>query len=96
MNDDDKKFYQRADAHIKSANEQLSEANNPAEISGAMMYGTARFNAWLSASGWDNAEEMKKAKAETMSYFLNQYQEMLEHNIDDYIENFDSYMDPKK
>lgn len=61
-----------------------------------MLYGTARFNAWLSATGWNNAEEMKKAKDETLEYFVTEYRKMLEENLNDYIENFETYMTPQE
>jgi len=60
-----------------------------------MMYATARFNAWVSACGWNSADEMVSAKAETVDYFVTQYRKMLEENYDDYVTNFDSYMTPK-
>jgi hypothetical protein len=35
---------------------------------------------------------MKAAKNEAVEYLLNQYRAMLEENLAEYIENFDSYM----
>ena len=35
-----------------------------------MMYGTAKFNAWVSASGWKNGEEMKKLKIQLLTTSL--------------------------
>lgn len=58
-----------------------------------MMYSVARFNAWVSACGWNNAHEMEAAKEETLAYFCNEYRKMLEENLEEYIENFESYME---
>jgi len=58
------------------------------------MYATARFNAWVSACGWNSSEEMAAAKDETLEYFVAEYRKMLMENLDDYIENFESYMRP--
>lgn len=58
------------------------------------MYATARFNAWVSACGWNNSREMAIAKQETLDYFVAEYCKMLEENLDDYIENFESHMRP--
>lgn len=41
-----------------------------------MPYGSARFNAWLSAVGFDSAEQMAAAKAESLAYFCTQYRLM--------------------
>ncbi len=61
-----------------------------------MMYSVTRFNAWVSACGWNSGEEMKSGKAETLEYFVNEYRKMLEENLDDYIHNFDEYMETGK
>ncbi|GLX85326.1 hypothetical protein tloyanaT_15780 [Thalassotalea loyana] len=88
----DDQFFDRADAHINLSNEQISENIGTGKVSASMMYSTARFNAWLSASGWDSADELRTAKEETIEYFMNEYRKMLEENLNEYIENFDDYM----
>lgn len=88
----DDKFYERADAHIHLSNDQISEVATKGRVSASMMYGTARFNSWVSACGWSSAEEMTKAKEETIEYFVAEYRGMLDENMDDYINNFQSYM----
>ncbi|MPN53135.1 hypothetical protein SDC9_200799 [bioreactor metagenome] len=35
---------------------------------------------------------MASARQETIEYFIEQYRSMLENNLDDYISNFESYM----
>ena len=59
-----------------------------------MMYSAARFNAWVSACGFDSANQMAEAKEETLAYFCEQFKLMLAENLDDYIRNFDRYMKP--
>ncbi len=90
--DADEAFYERADAHIHLANDHLAQVDSRGKASASMMYGTTRFNAWVSACGFETAEQMAKAKEETLEYFCQQYRLMLEENFDDYIENFDKYM----
>jgi hypothetical protein len=60
-----------------------------------MMYATARFNAWVSACGFDSGAEMAEAQAETLEYFVTEYRKMLEENLADYAKNFESYMAAK-
>jgi hypothetical protein len=91
----DPKFFERADAHINLSNEQLSDISR-GKVSASMMYATARFNAWVSACGFDTVGDMAKAKGETLEYFVTEYRKMLEENLDDYIKNFDEYMKTKK
>ena len=56
------------------------------------MFALTRFNSWICATG---KEELLKAKEENIEYFVTQYRNMLEENMDDYIANFDKYMKVK-
>jgi len=87
--DDD--FYNRADAIIHLANKQC-ETIGKGKVSASLMYATARFGAWLSASGFSSSTEMQAAKRETIEYMMEQYRTMLEANLAEHIENFESYM----
>lgn len=95
MSNTDDDFFSRADAHIRLSNDQMSETATRGKVSASMMYATARFNAWVTACGWKNAEEMAAAKDETVAYFVAEYQKMLEENLSDYITHFDDYMRPR-
>ena len=95
MKEVDDNFYNRADEHINLSNDQLQNESR-GKVSASMMYSVARFNAWVSACGWTNAAEMESAKEETLTYFVDEFRKMLSENLNDYIENFDSYMKPKK
>lgn len=93
--DIDKDFYNRADAVIHLANDQLASTSR-GRVSASCMYATARFNAWVSACGFASAEDMAAAKEETIEYFTKQYRSMLKENLDDYIEKFGEYMRPQE
>ena len=89
MNDNDPrdldpKFYDRADAHIHLSNDQLKDIG-PGKVSASMMYATARFNAYVSWLGFDNAADMAEQRKETVGYFVEQYQIMLFANSDQFI-----------
>ena len=88
----DEEFYDRADAHILLANDTISETVGRGKVSSSFLYAASRFNAWVSACGWSNSGEMAEAKQETMDYFVNEYRKMLDENLQDYIDNFDEYM----
>lgn len=96
MQEVDDEFYERADAHIHLSNDQISEKATLGKVSASNMYATARFNAWVSACGWNNGQEMADAKQETLEYFVAEYRKMLEENLTDYSENFESYMRPSE
>lgn len=96
MEDIDKEFYARADAHIRLSNSQVSESIGKGRVSASTMYATARFNAFVSACGWETKEEMVEARQEILEYFVAEYRKMLEENVDDHIQNFDAYMKTDK
>ena len=87
----DKEFFERADAYITIANEQAADVSR-GKVSASLMFATARFNAWVSASGTESSEELASVKEEALKYFLNEYRQMLEENLNEYIEHFDDYM----
>ena len=91
--DVDKEFFERADAYIDVANQQATQVNR-GKVSASMMFATARFNAWVSASGTESGEDLASVKQEALDYFLEEYRKMLEENLDEYIEHFDKYMSP--
>lgn len=95
MSEVDNDFYNRADEHIHLSNDQLSKASL-GKVSASMMYSVARFNAYVSACGWQSGQDMDNAKQETIEYFVKEYEKMLIENLNDYIEKFDNYMNINK
>jgi hypothetical protein len=87
----DPEFYDRADAHIHLSNDQTNKSE-AGRVSASMMYATARFNAWLTARGFESAEQMDRAREEILDYFCKQYRAMLIEHLDDYATNFSRYM----
>lgn len=88
----DEEFYDRADGHILLANDAITQTVDRGKVSSSFLYAASRFNAWVSACGWTNGKEMGEAKQKTVDYFVDEYRKMLEENLDDYINNFDDYM----
>jgi len=92
----DAKFYERADAHIALANGHINANIHPGMVSNSLMFGAARFNAWVAAAGFSNGEDMKKEKEDILKYFTEQYRLMLAENLENYAENYDHYMGVSK
>ncbi|HIQ07526.1 MAG TPA: DUF3144 domain-containing protein [Thiotrichaceae bacterium] len=88
----DDAFFDRADAHIALANNQINEQASEGEVSASFLFSASRFNAWVNAMSFENADEMKQAKDESIEFFVNEYRMMLEDNLSDYIENYDEYL----
>ena len=91
MTEINNKFFDRVDEFIQVANQQLA-SNSKGEVSASLVFAASRFNAWLSATGFNNAKEMEDARAETIEYFTTEFKKKLIENLDDHIKNFDDYM----
>lgn len=92
MKDKDDEFYERADAHIHLSNDQVTKDIERGKVSASFLYGAARYNAYISATGCDSRDEMISAKEKAIDYFVSEYRKMFEENYDDYIENYEKYM----
>ena len=58
-------------------------------VSQGLMYGTARFNAFVVASHADDVLAYDEDRDQAIEYFVDQYREMLISNHDDYRGSFD-------
>ena len=73
----DRAFFDRADQFLGIANGQLGQTP-PGQVSAAMMYATARFNAFVAqAQGLPPGE----VDEETVAYFRDEYEKMLRENL---------------
>ena len=92
----DETFYKRADEHIALANNHINtQQTKPVDANDSLLYATARFNAWIVAASFTNAEDMKNDKENAIAYFTDAYKKMLEEHFDDYAENYNTYMGVK-
>ena len=90
-NELDKHFWERADQFIKLANEQSKEVSL-GEVSSSFLYAAARYNAFIASATARNIDELKKNKEEAIRYFSAQYKEAFIENIEDWIENYEKYI----
>ena len=91
-NQTDEKFYERVDTLIALANGYVKAEVHPAFTNNSFMFAASRFNAWVSAAGYENVKDFANEKEKILDFFTEQYKLMLNENLDDYIKNFDSYM----
>jgi len=97
MSDNEKAFYDRASELIKLANQQnQSNEIQTGEVSASFMWAVARYNAWFGSTSFESKEQMQAKKQEMMDYYMERYKEMLDANLEDYIENFDHYRATQK
>ncbi len=95
MTKEDSTFYKRADEHIRLSNSQVSEEVSRGMVSSSFLYSAARFNAYVCASSFNSSKELIEGKEAAMAFFMKEYKNMLEENMDDYIQNFSKYLKPR-
>ena len=89
----DAAFWQRVDAVVNLANDQINPAH-PNDVGASAMYAVARFNAFVLAKTTGSPDNMKSERERALDYFTGQFRMMLESNLDDFTENFAKYMAP--
>jgi len=77
-----------ADKFIDLANQQAQRFHKE-NVSQGMMYGTARFNAFVVASHADDVLAYDEDRDRAIEYFVGQYRDMLISNLDDYRGSFE-------
>ena len=77
-----------ADKFIDLANQQAQRFHKE-NVSQGMMYGTARFNAFVVASHADDVLAYDEDRDRAIEYFVGQYRQMLISNLDDYRGSFE-------
>jgi len=87
----DNEFWDRADEVIALANNQCNNAAM-GTVSSSLLYAAARFNAFIVASMADDAEDMQNDKDKAIEYFTEQYKKMFTENFDNYLENYETYI----
>ncbi|CAA6798606.1 MAG: Unknown protein [uncultured Sulfurovum sp.] len=89
----DEKFYERADGFINLANVAVTnEEANAGQIANSLMFAASRFNAWVTAAGYQKGSDLAEDKEAILEFFTEQYKLMLAENIDAYATNFNEYM----
>ena len=86
----DEKFWKRADAYIRLANDQ-SDSALLGEVNASFTYACARFNAFVITSEAPDVQQLKDAKERALEHFTAEFRRMLDHNLDDHIAHFDQY-----
>lgn len=75
-------FYDLADRFIDLANDVAAEiAPGPRRVSAAMMYATARYNAYIAHLGGYEGGEAEEA--EVVQYYVDQYEKVLREHLSD-------------
>ena len=87
----DAEFMALADAFVELANARSGEAGS-VKVGAAMLFAATRFNACLVASRTRDVEELKSDRPIALQHFSEQHSAMLTENLNDYENNYASYI----
>jgi hypothetical protein len=91
--DDNKQFWDLADAFIQKANDACEDAD-PGIVSAALLNAAARFNAFVVATSSIDRKEYSDEIESSEKYLTNRYREILRENLEDYREHYKIYVRP--
>ncbi|BFM06513.1 DUF3144 domain-containing protein [Halioxenophilus aromaticivorans] len=86
-------LYDLVDALVELANQATDKALDPGEAHQAMMYATARYGAFIVAASSESKEDYEQDKLDARNFYMDQFRQLLNENFDDYLANFDQYLD---
>lgn len=92
MSDTEQPFWNLVESVVESANHQAGE-HGPAVVSDALLYAAARFNAYTAAVNTAERKEFKDELADIKGLLMQQFEAMLDANLDDYLENYKIYLE---
>lgn len=92
MSDTEQPFWNLVENLVESANQQATE-HGPAVVSDALLYAAARFNAYTAAVNTAERKEFKDELADIKTLLMEQFEAMLDANLDDYLENYKIYLE---
>ncbi len=92
-----KKFIEMADIFIADAN-QLCEVKEPDHqlVNGALLYASARFSAFITASLSSSKENYQKSVDKAVNFYAEEFTKMLKEHMKQYEVVFDRKPDSKK
>lgn len=93
MATEDDKFWDLVDAFIEKANDACDEAD-PGIVSAALLNAAARFNAFVVASSSIDRKEYIDEIESAQKYLTGRYHELVRNNLDDYRDNYKTYIRP--
>ena len=92
INDDelDAAYRHMVDLFIDRANE-LAEDNSPENVGLALLYAASRFNAHVVSQHAESLESYERDMPKAQDFFVKQYQQMLDENLEDYKQVYSKY-----
>lgn len=91
-------FFERADEFIAVANNFADSTHQvthltaePGKVSASFMFANARYSVWNAACSYREASDFIKDRQVILDYYMEQFKSMLENNLDEYADNFETY-----
>ena len=91
MSDTEQQFWDLVEELIGNANDK-AESLTPGLVSDAMLYAAARFGAHAAAVDTSERKDFKDELASVKALLMEQYEAMLDANLEDYLENYKIYL----
>ena len=84
-------FWNLVEECLEAGNAKTAELD-PGLVSDAMLYAAARFGAYTAAISTSERKEFKEELGGIKAALMEQYEVMLDANLEDYLENYKVYL----
>ena len=92
MSETKQQFWQLVEELINAANQKASDSE-PVLVSDALLYAAARYNSYVAAAATASRAEFKAELGEVKVLLMEQFEAMLDANLDDYLDNYKIYLE---
>ena len=89
----DKTFIKMADHFIDQANQQCSD-NDHQLVNASLLYASARFSAFITASLAESKENFEEGTDEAIAFYVEEFEKMLKEHMKQYRTTFDKRVTP--
>jgi len=89
----DKAFIKMADHFIDQANQQCNK-NDHQLVNASLLYASARFSAFITASLSESKENFEAGTDEAIAFYVEEFEKMLKEHMRQYKSTFDERVTP--
>lgn len=86
-------IYDLADSLLERVNQATDDQLDPGDAHQALMFAAARYGAFIVAASSESKEDFQQDKLDARNFYMDQFRQMLNQNMDDYLDNYSDYLE---
>lgn len=94
--DKNQQIFDLVDALVERVNQATDDSLTPGDAHQALMFAAARYGAFIVADSSETKADFQQDKLDSRNFYMDQFRQLLNENLDDYLHNFNDYLEPDK